>query len=63
MKITIVSDMIKPFLGGGETYCEAVAEQLIKLGHEVTWVGMRMPNTKEVEIRSEEHTSELQSRM
>jgi glycosyltransferase involved in cell wall biosynthesis len=50
MKITIVSDMLKPFCGGSELYVESVATELIKRGHEVTWVGMRMPDTKELEI-------------
>jgi len=41
MNIMIVSDMIVPYLGGSERYCQNVSRELVKLGHNVLWVGMR----------------------
>jgi len=51
MKITIVSDMISPFMGGNEVMIENLTKELVKLGVDVTWVGMRLSkNDKEFEI-------------
>jgi glycosyltransferase involved in cell wall biosynthesis len=53
MKITIVSDMITPYMGGSEVYVQNLSKNLVNMGHKVTWVGMRLPNTKQVEINDD----------
>jgi glycosyltransferase involved in cell wall biosynthesis len=50
----IVSDMISPYLGGSESYCKNVGRELVKLGHNVLWVGMRFsPELKEAETNED----------
>ena len=54
MKIKIVSDMITPYMGGSEVYVQNLSRELIKLGFDVEWIGMRLsPYLKKEEVNED----------
>jgi glycosyltransferase involved in cell wall biosynthesis len=51
MKILIVSEMSVPYaVGGGEVRCGLLARELVRRGHDVTWLSMRQRQSPDEEI-------------
>lgn len=52
MKILIVSEMSPPYaIGGGEIRYDMLAKELVRLGHDVSWVSMRQKDSPDTEVR------------
>lgn len=52
MRILIVSEMSPPYaIGGGEVRYDMLAKELVRLGHDVSWVSMHQKNTPSTEVR------------
>ncbi|MFB0544825.1 MAG: glycosyltransferase family 4 protein [Asgard group archaeon] len=50
MDVLFVTDLFRPFIGGGEILMEKLANTLVKEGHNATFVTSRLPETEKKEI-------------